>query len=793
MKHFKHILLALALAAYPFQSTVYGCVDYDPDSDYFNLFDQLLLKEKGLHPYLLTLNYNGTYYSNEEVPDENLHAWIEFLKKNKLMQRLSEEEFREFVYSTPQNCYYQPNHKYTAMLNKSEVGNEVLAYFQYAKETEPYAQLSNDGEYWNPRRAKSPSEANYAVLRDKAINLYKTCRHDELKLRYGYQLVRLAHYMRDKDKEAIAMFNLYVKPLKQEHYIYYAALEQVAGALYNIGNLANANYLYCQVFDHSDNRKEAAYNSFKIQDEVSWEATLALCKTPRTQAALYAIRGHNTFSNEMEEVDNILRVCPDSPYMRLLAIRYINKVERAVLDKYHNEKRPLLQPSPELLEEFGQTKGIIRKIMENPKAGNRDFWMVYLAHLSFLCRGYQQAENILNALQTSDPALLKQASRTRFCLYLTQLTGIGEQEEKKIDGYMKESDADVDFIKEIVGHLYKQQGDYGKSFGTHYAISYLQANPDQLIINSLIGDNEKKNNQEALNQLYELKGTYFLRVGNYKEAINWYARVPDSYCTMDSIYDNESEMTVPLRPDQFNGYSGISPLLFSNGFKRLFSVPAASQLTDKLYTQYNYLNKYQNKATLTQALIELENESRSNNDKGHRAAYLLANYYYNISPHGYYRNIPLYSSTNYYYSYYDGYKPNLDYRDITFPDFSKDYNYKNFWDVTLVLNYMKRALELYQRVADNTQDRELKARALFMASSCVMDLYAPNWYYVATYTDKDSDNLPSWYINEKLDASHHEEVNVYFRKLATDFNDTQFYREAVRECKYFEYYVRNEL
>lgn len=793
MKHFKHIILALALAIYPFQSKVYGCFEFDPDSDYFNLFDQLLLKEEGLRPYLLTLRFNETYMFNEDAPDENLNAWIAFLKKNKLMQWLNKEEFKEFVYNTPQNCYYLPTHKYTAMLNKTKIGNEILAYFQYAKETEPYAQLSKDADYWNPRRTKSPSEANYTILRDKAINLYKTCQHDELKLRYGYQLVRLAHYMRDKDKEAVVMFNLYVKPLKQEHYIYYAALEQVAGALYNIGNLSNANYLYCQVFDHSDNRKEAAYNSIKIQDEVCWEETLALCKTPRTQAALYAIRGHNTFSNEMEEVENILRVCPDSPYMKLLAIRYINKVERAVLDRYHGETKPLLQPSPELLEEFGRTKGIIRKVMESPKAGNRDFWMVYLAHLSFLCKGYQQAESILNALQTSDPALLKQASRTRFCLYLTQLKGIGEQEEKKIAEYQKKDNADVDFIKEIVGHLYKQQEDYGKSFETHNPISRLQANPDQLIINSLISDSEKENDSKTLIQLYELKGTYFLRTGNLNEAINWYARVPDSYCTIDSIYDMESEALLPLRSDQFNGFSGISPLIFSNGFKRRFEVSAASQLTDKLYMEYKYLNKYQNKTTLTQALIELAKESESKGEKGNRAAYLLANYYYNISPHGYFRNIPLYSSKNDYYSYYDYYKQNKDYSDITFFDFSKEYNYKNFREETLVINYINMALKLYQRVADNTQNRELKARALFMASSCAMDLYSPHWYYAAISKNRNSDYLPSWYVDEKLDTSHREDVNIYFRKLATDFNDTQFYQEAFRECKYFEYYVRNEL
>ncbi len=775
MKYFKKIIIALVLAASPFQSSIYGCMDYDPDQDYYNLFDQLLLKEKGLHPYLLTL-YSGLYQTDEQAPDENIAAWMAFFKKHHLFQGVAREQFEEFLYKTPVNYFHRPTYKYTAMLNKSEVGKEVLTYLQYAKETEPYAQLAEDNDsWWTTKRAKSPSEANYTILKNKGINLYKTCKQDELKLRYAYQLVRLAHYMRTENKDAVAMFNLYVQPLKQEHYIYYAALEQVAGALYNLGNLPNANYLYCQVFDHSDNRKEVAYNSIKIQDEVDWNATLALCKNERNKAVLYAIRGYNTFSNEMEEVENILNICPDSPYMRLLAIRYINKVERAVLASFsYYENQVFLQPSEELMEEYARTKEIIGKVMQNPNVGEKDFWTVYLAHLSFLCREYKQAETTLNSLQTSDPALLKQASRTRFCLYLTQLKSIGEQEEETIGDYLEADNTDIEFIKEVVGHLYKQQNDHGKSFLTHNQISDLHDNPDLIIINSLISDSEKENDRWALTQLYELKGTYFLRTGDFKEAVKWYDRVDESYCTIDSIYDYEKGAYFHPQPDQFNGYSGISPLIFSNGFKRLFSVPAASQLTDQLYTNYEYLNKYQNKETLTKSLLKLEKESKNNNEKGLCAAYLLANYYYNISPHGYYRNIPRYSSSNGYISYYGN---TNDFPDIKFPDFSKEYNYKNFDNYPLVISYMSKALELYERVVEYTTNRELKARALFMASSCVMDLHVPNWYYS---------------INSKTDKSDCEQVNIYFRKLAADFNDTQFYQEAVRECKYFEYYVKNE-
>ena len=140
-------------------------------------------------------------------------------------------------------------------------------------------------------------------------------------------------------------------------------------------------------------------------------------------------------------------------------------------------------------------------------------------------------------------------------------------------------------------------------------------------------------------------------MNNFAEAAKWFAKVPESYSLTHYKYDYETEKYIPagISSDDFNGYSEISPLIFSNGFKRLFSVPAASQLTDVMYEQYPYLNKEHNKATLTAALMQLEKESQMMTEKGARAAYMLANYYYNISPTGYYRNIPAYFTDNSYY------------------------------------------------------------------------------------------------------------------------------------------------
>ena len=792
MKYLKRSILTLAIAVIPFHSYVNGCGgDYYDYMNYYNLFDQLLLENKGLQPFLLTTDYafygEDTNPDAEQQPDENLNAWMTFFKKNNTLQEMDTAQFKTLLYSASYQSLKQPSSPYVIALNKTDAGKQTLTYLQYAKELEPYAQLSENDGWWDMKRAASPSEETYAHYKNKGLELYQHCPYHELKLRYGYQLVRLAHYMRNKNNEAIRMYNLYVKPLKQEHYIYYAALEQTAGALYNIGKLANANYLYSRVFDHSDNRKKTAYTSFKIQNEIDWNEAMSWCKDNREKAAMYALRGYNTFSNELEEVENILEIYPESPYIKLLAIRYINKMERNVLTRYNHsnatdDTSSFMQPSGKVLAEYERGQKVIKAVMNHPKVSDKDFWALYLAHLSFLCKDYQQASALIDSVRTTKPELLKQKSRTQFSLYLAQLKFIGTDEEKTIRQYLQTSNADEDFINEIVGHLYKMQKDYGKAFLTHNRIEDLRQNPDPNIINSLMSNAEKENDQALLTQLYELEGTYFLRMNNFEEAAKWFAKVPPSYSITHYDYDYETEKYIPVEilPNEFNGYSKISPLIFSNGFKRLFSVPADSQLTDTMYEQYPYLNQEHDKATLTAALMQLEKESQMMTEESARAAYMLANYYYNISPTGYYRNIPTYFRDNSYcWSAYGSYGSAVSNR---IPDYSKEYNYRDFTQEYMTINNMENALALYEQAATYFTDREWKARALFMASSCTMDLYAQNWW----------DNWNNILDPDFKRSDEEKKVDSYFYQLAKSYSDTQFFKQAVHECKYFDYYVKNE-
>lgn len=774
MKPYKRYFLLFAFAFIPFHSPINGCGwSYEEDEMYYNLFNQLLLKEEGLRPFLLTAT-PGFFETETNSSDENIEAWMSFIGSDEQLRTLDRQKVSELVYHTPLK-------KLDAIdcLSGTTMGKHIINYLRYAKTLEPYAQENT--ETWETARVAAPVKEKYKKFVEEGVRLWKSCNYNELKLRYGYQLVRLAHYA-GNNEEALEFFDKYVEPVRKEHIIYYYALEQKGGVLYNLGRNAEANYLFCQVFDHSDCRKKTAYNSIRIQGEVDWKQTYDLSKTDRQKAALYAMRGYNTFSNETEEMRNILQICPGSPYIKLLALRYMNKQERFILDIFYNTEKNNRSFMSESFskEDYENDKELIYSIINHPTTEEKDFWTLYLAHMAFLHKDYDLCGSMLDKIKTSNSELLKQESRTRFCLYLTTRKSLGQEEEKVIKNYMTKENIDKEFVREIVAHLYKQQGENGKAYLVHNNVDGLQESPDPVIINSLIEEIERNGttsvcastnsaSKKDLPALYELKGTYYLRMGNFAESIECYSKVPDSYACFTQKYDYETNENIVLSPVDYNGYSNISPLIFSNGFKRWFNIPAEQEMKNTIYMrkEFSFLNKDHNKKTLAQSLLQLSEMAQKENEIAPYAAYLLANYYFNVSAKGYYRNIPFYFADN--SNSYKHFGTSVSKDQI--PDLRKVYNYRDFYDLVLLTNDAFKALHIYERLAENASEPELRAKALFMAAACTSDLNANKS------------------LRNEVAA---KQINRYYSELATKYSHTRFFTEAKNECKYFDYYIKNE-
>ena len=175
MKHLKRFIATLAITVLPFHSYVNGCGgDFYDYMNYYNLFDQLLLENKGLQPFLLTTD--DAFYGEDmdpdgkqQQPDENINAWMTFFKKNKTLQDMNEEQFKALLYTASYQSLKQPSSPYITALNKTDAGKHTLTYLQYAKELEPYAQLSNNGDWWEMKRTSSPSEETYTHYKETGM------------------------------------------------------------------------------------------------------------------------------------------------------------------------------------------------------------------------------------------------------------------------------------------------------------------------------------------------------------------------------------------------------------------------------------------------------------------------------------------------------------------------------------------------------------------------------------------------------------------------------------------------
>ncbi|MBC7865374.1 MAG: hypothetical protein IAF38_20530, partial [Bacteroidia bacterium] len=73
------------------------------------------------------------------------------------------------------------------------------------------------------------------------------------------------------------------------------------------------------------------------------------------------------------------------------------------------------------------------------------------------------------------------------------------------------------------------------------------------------------------------------------------------------------------------------------------------------------------------------------------------------------------------------------------------------------------ALNYYLLAAENSEDKEFKAKCTFMAAKCELN---------ASYSKKG--------LGE----------DKYFGILQKDFSKTKYYSEILKECSYFRYYVK---
>ena len=536
----KKIVLTLCLT---FGLTkVFACADGGgEDYYYYNLFSQTLSEAPQYQPFLMTLD-NPYYSVDTNQKNDNILEWeqklgISYQQAYQLVFKASKQEIDQLL-KNGKSTDSKYNYATTDWVKKNK---QQLLYLSYAKYLEPYMAFYyiDNGEWsYVDRPEKNVNNLNYKKVLDVLKKSWNAETDKELKIRYGYQLVRFAHYFHEY-KDAINYFNMYVASQGNKNSIYYYALDQKAGAERALGNYIQANYDFFEVFSHSNDRKLSAYQSMKVTEELNYEKLLANAKTNQEKNDLFLLIGYNDFSNPLAPAKKIIANDVNAPQARILFARSINLIEREYLQqnpedyywsssqerkKYTDLYLPVktngnYYSNPEDSKDEVQINELIAVAKSQAlKADDKEYWNLSVAYLNLLNKNFAETKDYLAKVNSSSNEFQQQKKVIEILLEIFEQKKITDSFENQLmqkyasilnyeypklpqDVYDYSADDDQkmnlkNVILDVLANRFYLQGDKGKAFLIHNEITQLGSNPDWAIIHDL-DKLDKKSNKTA--------------------------------------------------------------------------------------------------------------------------------------------------------------------------------------------------------------------------------------------------------------------------------------------------------
>jgi|GEM_PF-1746653 len=747
-----------------------GYVDFT--RPYYNLLDPNLLMDDEYSPvFYTTSRYYNKWFEPEYKQDDNIKEWNTFLGNF-----FKDEDIAELIYEVDKDTLIKasfgtyngvnPVLQHLVKNNKKE----ILDYIAFAKQCEDYCNIDT---YWQTK----PEDGGEAdLIKEGKIGTIKS-KSWFIKLRYAFQTVKLLH-LYNKLNECIVFYDRFIDVLKVKSIIKYWAMDHKAGALMKVGKRAEGLYLFTRVFAECPSRRYSAYYSFKVDSDREWDEILSLCINNDEKAVLYFLRGINPVSVALEEIENIYELNPQSEYLQILALKEINKLENELLSRdLENANYLFIKKNKgdfknkQLLDYLIKFKILIDDILNSKKQTNTEFWQIISAYTDFLNSNYKSAGEKLINISSENINYERQINIIKTAITVCSAVKIDDvYENNLIDLLLKSypfnfTDKDItDLILDFSYYLFDDNQIIKKFFCKKGSYYELRTEINILMIDALLSliDKEDKTLFEKFllyffvkdsnsgredyveediteisnfsflkESLLELKGTYYLINDDLENALKIYESLSDDFWS----YYNSQNVFI----DPFNLF--IIDKINYDGFERL---------TDTI-----------TKIDFTKKLLELtDNIKKSKRDA--ESYFLLGNAYYNIT--------------------YFGASFNLvsNYRSGSF--------YSGFTDCSKALYYFKNAVKY-------TKDKELAAKACYMAAKCQQNIYDLE-YNTESYSYDNESYLYKKYngrLGFPADEEQKENKNYreYFKILNNKYSKTQFYEQIIKECKYFDYYVEN--
>lgn len=652
---------------------------------------------------------------------------------------------------------------------------EALGYIIFAKKVEPLVSITNQ---WDAKEKDIATMVNYIK---NGIQLHNAAKKDFFKLKYAYQLTRLALYS-GKNNDAVKYYDELVAPLKVSSVLQPLALSLKAGALFRLNKNKEAAYLYSKAFAESDAKKVSNFISFKwaVDKNSSRQDYLALCKSDVEKANMLALFMLNSTANETSTLAQLFALDNKNNAIPTVIAREINKIEDTYLTPLLNRQSGGKQFFYTSLyndadSNYNQGKIYTQQLatelinMAKNAKQNNSLYYTSAAYCYFILQEYKKTNEYL-ALAKASKITGKEYDQwmlTNLLVSINETDKITAQEEAKLlpslkwlqQKAMAESTTDNDIVSTwkifyrnimtvALAKKYHAQGDVYKEVwcvgsaekvfneGNYVSLDFLRNNTDIADVEKMYAFMQAKkstsfdafllqNNALTSKHIIDFAGTSYLRNYDYENAITWLTKSGSS--SKDTI------------------------------FKSPF-IELIIDVEERLSTEKKTTSKLQ----FAKDMLAAQKLAKANPQQASKYYYTLATGMYNITYYGH-----AWELVQYYRSGSDGYEiPN------NATEFQKQY-YGCY-----------AAHDMYKKAMSNSNDKNFKAKCLFMMAKCSQKTASKRYSYFE----------PN-YSYEKAEIAQKEFMkkfknNIYFNQFITEYKGTPFYNEAYSRCSYLRDFVQ---
>jgi len=611
-----------------------------------------------------------------------------------------------------------------------------IYYLSLAKKCEDFA--VNNLEYaWDYETKKKKTSFNAIPLNNKLLQEFTQAKDAFLKERYWFQLER-SYFFNQPAQSAIDFFENNEKAFSKND-LYFRTMAYAAGAYYKLKNYSKANYYYSKVFDGCNSLKTVAHYSFHPQEENDWNATLALCANNDEKATLWQMLG-TFYSDEKRAIKEIYSLNPLSEKLNLLLTRAINIAEQKFTgwEPFSGADNSFVIKKDTINNELFS---LITRIAQAGNTNQPYMWHMAAGYLHMLNGNPKQATVSFAQAEKKLPKEELAQAQLRLLKLINKVTS-GSKADSKLEKEIlpelewltniKLSDNDfrhtgaLQWIKQILSNRYKQQQEPVKAVCFN---NYQQFYVNDNYIEALKSFLNKPNKTPYESVYAKL---YIITINDLLEFQAVHLTLDDklgaAIAKMESLADKS---TLPGNP--FNG-----------------RIQDCHDCDHEASQKIKYT-----KLSLLKKMKEMEDKIQTGTDV-YTNAMLVANAFYNITHYGNAR--AFYECRIMGGSHYSPFAIDAEFRG---------------W-----LTNMELAIKYYTLALNAAKTDEQKAKCHFMLAKCER-----NKYY--------NENIFNKKENEYGDPGTLADSGPWngFVSLK-QYANTQFYKEAIKECGYFRTYTQ---